>query len=64
MQLWKVIAAVKVNRLTLVRIIECKNLNFEGHKVVKGDKCMGVSQLLGSTCPGCPPKSTPMYGNV
>ena len=23
-------------------------------KVVKSDKCMGVSQLLGGTCPGCP----------
>ena len=29
-------------------------------KVGKGDKCMGVSQLLGDTCPGFPPKSTPM----
>jgi len=30
-------------------------------KVVKSDKCMGVSQLLGGTCPGCPKKSTPMH---
>jgi len=28
--------------------------------VVKSDKCMGVSHLLGGTCPGFPPKSTPM----
>ena len=30
--------------------------------MVKSDKCMGVSQLLGSTVhvPGLPPKSTPM----
>ena len=28
--------------------------------LVKSDKCMGVSQLFGSTCPGSPPKSTPM----
>jgi len=27
-----------------------------GEKVVKSDKCMGVSQLLGGTCPVCPPK--------
>ena len=31
-----------------------------GEKVVNSDKCMGVSQLLGGTCPGCPPKSMPM----
>jgi len=31
-----------------------------GEKVVKSDKCMGVSQLLWGTCPGSPPKSTPM----
>ena len=31
-----------------------------GEKVVKSDKCMGDSQLLGGTCPGCSPKSTPM----
>ena len=31
-----------------------------GQKVVKSDKCMYVSQLLGGTCPGCPPKSMPM----
>jgi len=23
--------------------------------MVKSDKCMGVSQLLGGMCPGCPP---------
>jgi len=27
-----------------------------GQKVVKSDKCMGVFQLFGGTCPGCPPK--------
>jgi len=26
----------------------------------KSAKCMGVSQLLGGTCPGCPLKSMPM----
>jgi len=25
-----------------------------GGKMVKNDKCMGVYQLLGGTCPGCP----------
>ena len=30
------------------------NQNIEGEKVVKIDKCMGDSQLLGDTCPGCP----------
>jgi len=28
--------------------------------VVKGDKCMGVSQLLGARDRAAPPKSTPM----
>src|SRR6218665_3680708 len=35
-----------------------KNIGWEnqsiGEKVVKSDKCMDVSQLLGGTCPGCP----------
>ena len=31
-----------------------------GQKVVKSDKCMSISQLLGGTWPGCPQKSTPM----
>src|SRR6218665_3236731 len=31
-----------------------------GQEMVKSDKCMGVSQLLGGTCPGWSPKSTPM----
>jgi len=36
-----------------------------GGKVVKSDKCMGISKLLGGTCPGCPPpKSTPMKVHV
>ena len=30
------------------------NQNIGGQKVVKSDKCMGISQLLGDTCPGCP----------
>ena len=29
--------------------------------MVKSDKCMGVSQLLGEHVPGLPTKSTPMY---
>ena len=32
--------------------------------MVKSDKCMGVSQLLGGHVPGLPPKSTPMIGIV
>jgi len=40
----------------LVKNIGWANQNIEGQKVVKSDKCMGVSQLLG----GCPPKFTPM----
>src|SRR6218665_2902937 len=31
-----------------------------GEKVVKSDKCMGDSQLLGGHVLGLPPKSTPM----
>ena len=31
-----------------------------GQKVVKSDKCMGVSQLLGGRARAAPPKSTPM----
>jgi len=34
-----------------------------GQKVVKSDKCMGDSQLLGHV-PGLPPKSTPMWKAV
>src|SRR6218665_2941277 len=41
----------------LVKNIGWANQNIGGQKVVKSDKCMGVSQLLGGTCPGCPPKS-------
>ena len=39
-----------------------KNLeNIGGQRVVKSDKCMGVSQLLGGHVPGLPPpKSMPM----
>src|SRR6218665_975143 len=32
-------------------------------KVVKSDKCMDVSQLLGEHVPGLPPKHTPMDKN-
>ena len=35
-----------------------------GEKVVKSDKCMGVSQLLGEHVPGLPPKSTPMVSSI
>ena len=42
----------------LVKNIGWENQNIEGQKVVKSDKCMGVSQLLGG--PDCPPKSMPM----
>jgi len=40
----------------LVKNIGWANQNIGGQKVVKSDKCMGVSQLLGGMCPGCPPK--------
>src|SRR6218665_806456 len=46
----------------IVKNIGWANQNI-GAKVVKSDKCMGVSQLLGAPCSGCPtndPKSTPM----
>src|SRR6218665_2904269 len=33
-----------------------------GGKVVKSDKCMGVSQLLGAGARAAPSKSTPMRG--
>src|SRR6218665_4015117 len=36
---------------------------FRGRNVVKTDKCMGVSQLLGARAQGAPPKSTPMHTN-
>jgi len=39
----------------LVKNIGWANQNIGGQKVVKGDKCMGVSQLLGGV-PGLPPK--------
>ena len=39
------------------------NQNLGGQKVVKRDKCMGISHLLGHV-PGLPPESTPMNGNV
>src|SRR6218665_3035140 len=39
----------------LVKNIGWANQNIGGQKMVKSDKCMGDSQLLGSTCPGCPP---------
>src|SRR6218665_936717 len=38
------------------------NQNIVGQNVVRTDESMGVSQLLGGTCPGCPPKSTSMIG--
>src|SRR6218665_269907 len=41
----------------LVKNIGWANQNIGGAEVIKSDKCMGVSQLLEGTCPGCPPKS-------
>jgi len=29
--------------------------------VVKNDESIGVSQLLGDTCPGCPPPKVYVY---
>src|SRR6218665_157322 len=40
----------------LVKNIGWANQNIGGQKVVKSDKCIGVSQLLEGTCPGCPSK--------
>src|SRR6218665_2560757 len=39
----------------LVRNIGCANQNIGRQKVVKSDKYMGVSKLLGGMCPGCHP---------
>ena len=43
----------------LVKNIRWANQNIGG-KVVKSDKCMGDSQLLGGHMTGLPPQSTPM----
>src|SRR6218665_2442844 len=40
----------------LVKNIGWANQNIGGQKVVKCDKCMGISQLLGRHVPGLPPK--------
>ena len=45
----------------LVKNIGWANQNIWGKKVVKNDKCMGVSQLLGARARAAPPKSTPMF---
>src|SRR6218665_2691503 len=48
-------------RWRIVKNIGWANQNIGVQKVVKSDKCMGVSQLLGGAWPGCiPPKSPPM----
>jgi len=44
----------------LVKKLGGKTKILGGQKVVKSEKCMGISLLLGGTCPGCPPKSMPM----
>ena len=44
------------HRCRLVENSGWANQNIGGQKVVKSDKCMGISQLLGGTCPGSPPK--------
>ena len=45
----------------LVKTTGWANQNIGEKQVVKSDKCMGVSQLLGVLMPGLPlPKSTPM----
>src|SRR6218665_3616275 len=38
----------------LVKNIGWANQNIGVQKAVKSDKCMGISRLLGGTCPGCP----------
>jgi len=45
----------------LVKNIGWANQNIGGQKVVKSDKCMADSQLLGSTCPGCPTLSLRLW---
>src|SRR6218665_730991 len=45
----------------LVQNIRWANQTIGGIRELKSDKYMSVSQLLGGTCSGCPPKSTPMY---
>jgi len=39
----------------LSKILGGQTKIFGGQKVVKSDKCMGVS-IIGGMCPGCPPK--------
>jgi len=52
-----------MRRRQYVKNIGWANQNIGGQKMVKSDKCMGDSQLLGGTCPGCPPKVYP-YDDV
>jgi len=40
--------------IDLSKILDGQTKILGGQKVVKSDKCIGVSQLLGGTCPGCP----------
>ena len=40
----------------LSKILGGQTKILEGLKVVKSDKCIGVSQLLGGTCLGCSPQ--------
>jgi len=47
----------------LVKHIWWANQNIGGQKVVKSDKCLNVSKLLGDTCSGCP-QSTPKWSWV
>jgi len=48
----------------LVKILGGPTKILGGQKVGKRDKCMGVSQLLGGMCPGCPPKVYEMLSDV
>src|SRR6218665_167524 len=48
--------------IDLTKILGEQTKLLGGQKVVKIDKCMGVSKLLGG--PGCPPKSTPMSAGL
>src|SRR6218665_2146122 len=43
-----------ITGVDLLKILGGKTKILEGQKMVKSDKCMGLSQLLGGTCPGCP----------
>ena len=50
---------IRATGVDLAKVLGGQTKILGGGKVVKSDKCMGVSELLVGTCPGCTPKSTP-----